>query len=205
MVKSRLSADLGAECAANIYKKVLEKVIQNICICIREFEVFLYCCPDINYSLFNYYKENYNLSLHNQIGNDLGTRMYNAMSYHLSITDAHVVLIGSDCLEINSDYINNTFGALESGNDLVLGPTLDGGYALIGANKIDVSIFSDISWGTSSVLRQTKRKINTLEWKFTCMPSIRDIDTLADYQYFSRHKKFKHLFLDINKKHTLSC
>ena len=196
MVKSRLSADLGKDHAAQIYKTILENTLQNICT--HEFEILLYCFPDIHYSLFKHYENKYDLSLHAQVGNDLGMRMYNALDNHLS-ANQHVVLIGSDCVELNADYISDAFLALETGNDIVLSPTLDGGYALIGANRIDASLFSNISWSTSSVLRQTEEKINNLEWSFTCMSCIRDIDTLSDYLYFSKHKNFKHLFFDIRK------
>ena len=83
--------------------------------------------------------------------------------------------------------------------DIVLGPTLDGGYALIGAKRIHASLFNGISWGSNRVLQETVEKINSLEWKLACLPLIQDLDTLTDYKYFSQHKKFKHLFLHINK------
>ena len=197
MVKSRLSTNLGEECAAQIYKTILENLLQNICM--RKFEVALYCYPDINHYFFKYCKDRYNVSLYSQEGNDLGMRMLNAMNIHLN-SKKPIILIGSDCLELDSDYINNSLLALEAGNDIVLGPTLDGGYALIGANRIDASIFCNITWSTSSVLQQTKEKIKSLGWTVACMPCIRDIDTLSDYQYFSQHNIFKHLFIDINKK-----
>lgn len=197
MVKSRLSTYLGEEYAAQIYKTILENILQNICM--RKYEVALYCYPDINHYFFQYCKDKYNVPLYNQDGSNLGLRMYNAIYDHLN-AKRNVILIGSDCLELDSDYINNAFLALDAGNDIVLGPTLDGGYALIGANRIDESIFCNIAWSTSSVLQQTIGKIKSLGWTVACMPCIRDIDTLSDYQHFSQHKKFKYLFIDINKK-----
>lgn len=197
MVKSRLSASLGEEYAAQIYKTILENILQNICM--RKYEVDLYCYPDINHYFFEYCKDKYNASLYNQEGNDLGMRMFNAMNIHLN-SNKPTILIGSDCLELDSDYIKNAFLALDAENDIVLGPTLDGGYALIGANRIDASIFCDITWSTSSVLQQTIAKVKSLGWTIACIPRIRDIDTLSDYQYFSQHKNYKHLFIDINKK-----
>ncbi len=197
MVKSRLSTNIGEDCAVQIYKIILENILQNICM--REFEVALYCFPDINHSFFEYCREKYNVSLHYQDGNDLGLRMYNAISNNLC-TKNNVILIGSDCLELDSDYINDAFLTLDTNNDIVLGPTLDGGYALIGANRIDESIFCNVTWGTDSVLQQTVEKIKSIGWDIACMPYVRDIDTLSDYQYFSEHKNFKHLFIDINKK-----
>jgi len=202
MVKSRLSADLGTEYAADIYKILLEKTLQNICI--TELEVFLYCYPNINHAFLNYCSDKYNVSLYKQEGDDLGSRMFNAMNNHLS-PKQNVLLIGSDCLELDFNYINDAYQTLEAGSDVVIGPSLDGGYALVGANRLDASIFSSISWSTSNVLEQTKERIKNLGWTTTCMPRVRDIDTLVDYQYFSQHEKFKYLFFDVNKKYTSTC
>ena len=155
MVKSRLSDSLGAERAANIYKILLENTLNSICK--KEFEVVLYCYPDTNHSLFNYYKRKYKLSLCKQDGSDLGSRMFSAMNEYLK-SEHPVVLIGSDCPELDFNYIKDAFLVLEAGSDIVLGPTLDGGYALIGANRVDASIFNNISWGACNVLQLTKKK-----------------------------------------------
>ena len=196
MVKSRLSTHLGEEHAVDIYRILLNTTLQNIDI--KGLKIILYCYPDIHHTFFNYCKNEYNVTLKNQEGNDLGARMYNAISDYLN-TKQNIVLIGSDCLELNPDYINDAFLALEKGSDIVLGPTLDGGYALIGAKRIHASLFNDISWSSNRVLQETVEKINSLEWKLTCLPLIQDLDVLTDYQYFSQHKKFKHLFLHVNK------
>ncbi len=202
MVKSRLSAELDPVSAAKIYQIILEYVLQNICG--HEFKVALYCYPDTRHPFLSYCRDKYNVSLYNQDGSDLGSRMLNAINIHLGPKQP-VILIGSDCLEINANYINDAFLAFDKGHEIVLGPTLDGGYALIGANQIDESILTGITWSTGSVLQQTREKIKNLGWTFTCMPLIRDIDTLSDYQYFSAHKKFRHLFSGINKERLSAC
>ncbi len=191
-VKTRLSIELGAIRAAEIYKITLEHTLRNICG--YESKIALYCHPDSDHLFLSDCRDKYHIPLYNQEGSDLGARMFNAINRHLSA--AHpVTLIGSDCLEIDINYIRDAFLALEAGNEIVLGPTLDGGYALIGVkNQLNESIFNDITWSTGSVLQQTKAKIERLGWPFACMPPIRDIDTPADYRHFTAHKKFKHLF-----------
>lgn len=194
-VKVRLASNLGKELAANIYKILLEHIVQIICA--GERECVLYCYPDTRHAFFRYCNSKYPISLYKQEGSDLGIRMFNAIDTHLN--DArHVVLVGSDCPELGSAYINKAFRLLGAGNDIVLGPANDGGYALIGANKINQSVFNDISWSTNKVLQQTQDKIKGLHWKSTCMPLVRDIDTFSDYRYFLEHEHYRHLFSAIS-------
>ena len=192
-VKTRLSAKLGPVRAAEIYRITLEHTLRNICGG-HEFKTALYCHPDTGHPFLSHCRNKYHIPLYNQEGDDLGTRMFNAINQCLS-TSRPVILIGSDCLEINKNYINDAFQTLETGHEIVLGPTLDGGYALIGIKKqINELIFNGITWSTNSVLRQTKAKIERLGWPLACMPPIRDIDTPSDYRYFAAHREFKHLF-----------
>ena len=119
--------------------------------------------------------------------------MFHAIRSDLKDSQA-VVLIGSDCPEIDQDYINEAFRRLEAGNDLVLGPTRDGGYALIGATRIDRLVFEGIPWSTGRVLSETLSNINELRWKSSCLSEVRDVDTLEDYQYFLDHEDHQQLF-----------
>lgn len=191
-MKTRLSADLGERQVLTLYKNLIEHTLSKVCK--NNFNVALHCYPDTQHPFFDYCQDKYNVTLYSQDGEDLGVRMHNAIKRHLNQT-SFVVLIGSDCPQIDSIYINNAFQMLETGSDIVLGPALDGGYVLIGANKISETIFSNINWSTSDVFQTTMQRINTLGWIVSCLPSVRDIDELSDYEYFSRHKDFKYLFL----------
>ncbi|MEJ2115330.1 MAG: glycosyltransferase, partial [Gammaproteobacteria bacterium] len=137
----------------------------------------------------------YSLTLKKQYDGDgdLGIKMHQAIKEHLD-NNTNVVLIGSDCLEIDATYIQQAFEKLNLDNDVVLGPTKDGGYALIGVNKLNISIFQGINWSSNQVLQQTKDKASKLNWNVSCLPIIRDLDLLDDYEYFSNHEKYCHLF-----------
>ena len=65
-----------------------------------------------------------------------------------------MVLIGSDCPNITPEIINDAFESLTH-SDVVLGPTFDGGYYLVGMAKKFHDIFSDITYSTESVLEET--------------------------------------------------
>lgn len=195
MVKSRLASDLGDQRASNIYKILLNNTLTNITQNnqSRNFKIFLYCYPDTQHLALSKLEADYSLTLKQQYNGDLGDKMYNAIKNHLS-SNGSVILIGTDCLEIDAPYIEKAFNKLSSGNKVVLGPSHDGGYALIGANEIDKSIFENIDWGSNQVFSQTVRKLQELGWRFDYLPEVRDIDRLDDYQYFSAHQKYKNLF-----------
>ncbi len=196
MVKSRLAKTLGDRRAANIYKILLNKTLLNITQNNQatNSKIFLYCYPDIKHPFLSKLESNYPVTLKQQSDGDLGEKMFDAIKKHVTNNNS-VVLIGTDCIEIDSTYIETAFDALKSGkNSIVLGPTYDGGYAMIGVNEINKSIFENINWSTDQVLEQTIAKLQNLEWPFTCLPKIRDIDRLDDYQYFSNHRKYRDIF-----------
>ena len=191
LVKTRLAVELGKERAAFIYQKILENIL--IKVNEQDFDIALHCFPDTHHPFLRHCQDEYEITLYEQKGDNLGARMYNAMNQHLKNSDS-VVLIGSDCPQLNSEYINNAFQKLEEGNDIVLGPAVDGGYVLIGAKQVHESIFNNISWSTCDVLKTTKDKIKLLNWSVVCLPYVRDMDDLEDYYYFAEHKEYKYLF-----------
>lgn len=191
LVKSRLAKDLGDEAAAKVYMLLLNETIKIISK--LNLKIFLYCYPNINHPTLSQYTSEFHLTLKKQHGDDLGMKMHHAIEKHLC-TNNNVVLIGTDCLEIDANYISKAFEDLNAGYDIVLGPATDGGYALIGANKIDLSIFQNINWGTNQVLKQTEEKIKNLNWRYSCLTKVRDLDNLDDYKYFSTHERYRTLF-----------
>ena len=191
MVKSRLAKDLTDENAAQIYKKLLEFVLQNTHQ--ANIKSYLYCYPNIDHSALKQYGKEFNLELRNQATGDLGAKMHQAIKEHTN-KNKNVVLIGTDCLELDINYIKHAFDVLNQDNDLVLGPTIDGGYALIGATKVNEEIFDNIPWSTNKVTLETEQRITKLGWKHMLLPKVRDLDTFEDYRYFSTQNKYKHLF-----------
>jgi glycosyltransferase A (GT-A) superfamily protein (DUF2064 family) len=93
------------------------------------------------------------------------------------------VIIGTDCLEINHKLINNTFNFLNN-HHMVIGPATDGGYYLIGLNKIYYHIFNDIDWSTDKVLKQTLVKARDLNIKYKLLDFKNDIDILEDLRNY---------------------
>jgi hypothetical protein len=121
----------------------------------------------------------------NQKGTDLGQRMYNALSYALSFCEK-AILIGSDCPTITTQILENAVKALDE-NDLVLGPSKDGGYYLIGMKNAIWDIFDQINWSTDTVLRDTIQKAKDRNCTLQLLEKLSDIDTEKDWNEY--HQK----------------
>ena len=113
-----------------------------------------------------------------QQGEDLGERM-NLAFRNLFQNHESAVLIGCDLPELTSTLITQAFQALQN-NDLVLGPSNDGGYYLIGLKKEAPDLFKEISWSTEKVLKHTLERAERLSLKVQLLDRLRDIDTLED-------------------------
>lgn len=115
-----------------------------------------------------------------QRGEDLGSRMYNGISDILDLGYEKVVLIGSDIPDISSIDISLAFDILDN-NDIVLGPSYDGGYYLVGMKGLYESIFHiNKRWGGKSVLESTIDMGNNQGLRIGLASKYRDIDTKED-------------------------
>jgi Uncharacterized protein conserved in bacteria len=111
-----------------------------------------------------------------QNGNDLGGRLQNAFQETLKIFD-RVVIIGIDSPTFSPLLIENAFQELDN-NDVVLGPAEDGGYYLIGLKFLIPEIFTEIDWGTSNVLNQTRSAL--AKFAVCLLPPCFDVDMPED-------------------------
>lgn len=121
-----------------------------------------------------------------QEGNDIGEKMHNAIANSLRQYNK-VVLIGSDLPLLNKTDIELAFNILED-KDLVISPTYDGGYYLIGMKKENPDIFK-IEYSTSSVYEDTIDKIRSIGASYGEGNIQLDIDDKSDF--ISLHKVLK--------------
>ena len=117
-----------------------------------------------------------------QAEGDLGQRLADATGRFLMHSENHVVVIGSDSPTLPIGYLGNSFTQLES-HDVVIGPTKDGGYYLIGLSKPIPELFQDIEWSTQKVFKQTEEKLRQLKASYVLLPSWHDLDTKEDLEY----------------------
>lgn len=111
-----------------------------------------------------------------QRGKGLGETM--TLSLKQELSQGPTILVGSDLLGIDEDYIASAFQALET-SDVVLGPARDGGYGLVGMKSF-VDIFSGITYSQSDVLEKTVERAKEQEKSVALLETIRDIDDIRD-------------------------
>jgi hypothetical protein len=114
-----------------------------------------------------------------QSDGDLGNRMSSFFDDAFQSGADRVVLIGSDSPTLPIEYITRTFEMLAQ-DDVVLGPTPDGGYYLIGARGATPPVFEGVAWSTPDVFAQTIERLRAASLTYEQLPSWYDVDERAD-------------------------
>jgi uncharacterized protein len=172
-VKTRLAKDIGHKKATDIYIFLLTHTHQQVQKV--DADVFVYFQGGINENymvLPRYY-------LAHQEEGDLGKKMEAAFSEVFNYGYREVLIIGSDCFELDNEIIEEGFGSLAS-HDLVIGPAVDGGYYLLGMKKLNSSLFRNMPWSTSSIAELTFSEASSQGMSIYKLPILRDVDTLDD-------------------------
>jgi rSAM/selenodomain-associated transferase 1 len=112
-----------------------------------------------------------------QRGENFGERLYFAAEDLFQCGFESVCLIDSDSPTVTAKSFSKAIKLLSSGDDqVVLGPSDDGGYYLIGFNKLHRELFEQIDWSTDVVLNQTKRSAREIGLEVKLLPPGYDVD-----------------------------
>lgn len=176
--KTRLIPALGAQCAADLHAELARATLmQTVHSDLAPVELWASAEPE--HVFFQYMRATFGCELRHQHGNDLGARMAHALE--TTLVDAEfAVLIGTDCPALDTDYLAQACTALADGADAVLGPAEDGGYVLIGLRRFDPTVFAGVTWGSPTVLAQTRRRLADLEWSMQELSVLWDVDRPED-------------------------
>ncbi len=114
-----------------------------------------------------------------QAGHGLGDALSSVFARHLGEGFQRVVLIGSDNPTLPLEPIREACAALDE-DDLSIGPTVDGGYYLIGMRWAHLGVFSQIEWSTSRVYAQTLAQAQALGLRIRAVQEWYDVDEPPD-------------------------
>ena len=114
-----------------------------------------------------------------QNGDDLGARMSNAFRQAFIKGYEQVVLIGSDCYDLDESQISEAFAALHQ-KQVAIGPAHDGGYYLVGMNDFYPSLFQNKNWSSETVFSETISSIEQENISYHKLEQLSDIDDLQD-------------------------
>ncbi len=113
-----------------------------------------------------------------QQGAELGTRIHNAFHWTQEQGFAYTILIGSDSPQISREIIGTARQALDE-VDVVLGPSDDGGYYLLGM-RIAHDVFSGIPMSTDVVTQMTLEAAQRQRLTVRLIDQLFDVDELPD-------------------------
>jgi rSAM/selenodomain-associated transferase 1 len=177
-VKTRLAATMGDYKALSIYQSLLEYTAK--------------ITKELPCDLFVFYADGISLNDHwsddvyqkmIQEGNDLGSRMNHAFNILFQQPYKRVLIIGTDCFELTSSIIKDAFKALDK-HEVVIGPSADGGYYLLGMKQFYPFLFEEIAWSTDNVYRSTITKLVTNKISYQALTLLNDIDTEDDWNQY---------------------
>lgn len=182
-VKMRLAAEIGDEQALSVYHKLL--------LYTKDITKRLNCEKAVYYSGHisnNDLWDNMLYDKHLQEGTDMGERMQSALAQAFAEGKQRVVIIGTDCVELESYMIKEAFAVLDS-NDVVIGPSRDGSYYLLGMRKFLPTLFDNKSWHSPDLLMDTLLDLKKMNARYYLLKTLNCVDTAEDLRQLSRFEQ----------------
>ena len=173
-VKTRIAQSLGDEQALSIYEFLLTHT--------RAVTSRLSCDKFLYYSDWIQQDDSWKNELfHKRIqqAGDLGERMSAAFSSLFDEGYEQLLIIGSDCIELDESVIKDAFKILGN-HEAVIGPSSDGGYYLLGITCHFPQLFSNKKWSSSTVLEDTLKDFKNAGLTVALLPILNDIDEEKD-------------------------
>jgi uncharacterized protein len=178
-VKTRLCPPLSPDEAAGLYRCFLLDKIQQVRALERAQPVIAYAPEDAG-QIFGAMAPD--LELLPQRGANLGVRLTGILERLLEAGHDGAVAIDSDTPTLPVRLLQQAVDRLadDPALDVVLGPTEDGGYYLIGLKAPQPVLFTDMPWSTADVLPETVRRAEGRRLRLAQLPPWYDVDTSED-------------------------
>jgi rSAM/selenodomain-associated transferase 1 len=177
LAKTRLAPVLGADGAASLQARLIERVVttaQSAAIG----PVTLWATPDHHHPVFQTIAALLGVALAVQPDGDLGTRMMAA----ITAAGGPAMVVGTDCPGLTPEHLRAAARALVDGVDVVIVPVDDGGYGLIGMRRPEPALFDGMTWSTSSVMAESRRRLTRLGLSWREPARLWDVDVPADLE-----------------------
>ena len=174
LIKKRLAKDIG-NCKSKLFTLLNIQSIKKILIHKKNYKLFIYTTPKKKFRTFSF---NIHQNVFLQKGSNLGKKIwYLKLSMKKSF-----ILLGSDIPDIKFKHLYSAITILKT-KDIVIGPTYDQGFWLIGfSNKKPIVYpFRNIRWSTQHTLNDLIKNIKKNGNTFNFCKKLRDIDIIDDY------------------------
>ncbi len=179
-VKTRLCPPLTVAEAADLYRAFLLDKIEQV----RSLEAASHGIahtPDDARAIFAELAPDFILIP--QRGGDLGRRLAATFAHFFAGGYTGVLLVDSDTPSLPTEFLLQALDVIaKPDTDLVLGPSEDGGYYLVGLRAARPELFEGVPWSTSGVLPETTRRARDLGLGVAWLPRWFDVDTGPDLE-----------------------
>lgn len=202
-VKTRLQPVISKELSLKIHTAFAADTIIKIN-AVRGIKKYLFYDLKEGDNIIKNLVSNSNFEVCLQTGKDLGEKMQNAICRVMKDNIGKVIIVGTDSPTLPSEYINQAFLMLDK-KDIVIGPSTDDGYYLIGMRGYPFKIFDGIEWGTNKVIKQTMTGIRRQQLHTGVLPPWYDVDTIEDINYLKDHMRLLRLSGDPVPENTYRC
>ena len=179
--KTRLAASLGESAAAEFHSQCVHVLWDRI-LGRRGIRPFLYC--DGRWADFQRLAGTGRFR--RQRGADLGSRMRSCLAEMLACGHRKALIIGSDAPTLPDEQLDEALRALENA-DAVLGPSMDGGFTLIGATRTAPEMFRGVAWSRSRTREDCLNAMRTAGLRTVETPTAAyDVDLPEDLERLRR-------------------
>lgn len=175
-VKTRLARALGPEAAAELAAAFLADTLRHAA-SVRDARRLLCFAPPEAQAWFA--ELDRGAELVTQVAGDLGARLAAAFEHAFASGALHVLAIGSDAPQQDATVLELAFASLAPGR-VVLRPSDDGGYTLVGLAARAPRLFEAIPWSTPDVLAASERRSRSLGLEVVRLEPGFDIDEASD-------------------------
>ena len=173
-VKTRLAAEIGDRQAMRLYRLIAARTLAAV----REsgLDATIWYAPagagpELRYWLGEEW------ALRPQASGDLGARL--AASTQAVEAGRGWIGVGGDCPALNAAHIHEASAALERG-EIVIGPTQEGGYYLLGGRTPLPDLFTFMPWSSEQLLAETRVRLERAGVRWHELPALREVDTADD-------------------------
>ena len=173
-VKTRLAETIGQEDALKVYLKLLQHT-HEVASKVDAHVIVYFTESPSDFDMLDYYKFDKDV----QRGSDLGERMSFCFRNAFDKGYERVVIIGSDCYELNGTILNSAFASLTE-KDFVIGPASDGGYYLLGMTMMNEQFFLNKTWSSEDVFLDTILDMKNTGREYEILETLNDVDREKD-------------------------
>ena len=190
-VKTRLAKSIGDQAACQIYRCFVDHLL-NRHQATGDSRCVVFSPPEKRSEFREAVSDHWDVSP--QSAGDLGDRMGSYFRARLepdskgansdsSAECSKVVIIGADCPLLDGEVVSAAVDLLDQ-VPVVIEPSRDGGYCMIAMSNPNgdrlADLFSDVNWGTPSVLDQTIAHLKRQQVEYHLMDPVNDVDEIED-------------------------